>query len=301
MSRHDVNEYEYTNQGFINFLNDLKRLGKVGVLLDEMKSINEQLDELHELINKIKGITLVVSLVPEVLNDIKDKALRRRLTEINDNIFNLNLNDNDKVEILKAYCPDFSDALMKNDDVRNVKNVSNLLNIARDAYNLARQKCSTDDINKDINECIKGEILKAFYISDPEKVSKELEKRIREGLLKFKEEFKIDYIHDKGRRIQEKNVTVDIFFRKGNFEYIGDVKLTNKETVENIENIKRLVNFEKDGEFSVIKFIISNSDNIDLNNFKIFKVNNKQIVKILKGDEEERDKLVKQVLQELKV
>ncbi|AWR96208.1 hypothetical protein DFR86_00690 [Acidianus sulfidivorans JP7] len=297
MSSYDVNEYDETNEGFILFLNDLRNLGKVGVFLDEMKDSEDQLRELHELINKVKNdITLVVSLVPEVLNGIKDKALNRRLTEINENLFNLTLNEKDKQDILEAYCKDFSDSLIQVDEVRNSKSVSDLINVARDAYEFAKTKCSNDE---NIEKCIKDEIMKSFSIPDPNEASKELEKKIREGLKKLKEEFGIEYVHDRGKRIPEKDMIIDIFFLKGKVEYLGDIKLTNKETVENIENVRKLENFSKDGEYNVVKFIISNSDNINLTNFKIIKVDNRQIIKILNGDSDERDNLVKHILKEV--
>ncbi|WP_338598520.1 hypothetical protein V6M85_07730 [Sulfolobus tengchongensis] len=286
--------YEENVEGFIEFLNDLINLGPVGLLIDELKNNEGQLLELHKIINETK-IPIVITLVPDVISQIKDSALRRRLDEFK---IELKLRDEDKLDILKTYCEEFAEDLINIKEIKSSDTVNKLLDSAREAYNKALSSCK-DEYKK--MECIKNELKREFEIENIEDASKMLEAEIRQGLLELQKEYNIDYIHDRGKRIEQVGITIDIFFRRGNIEYLGDIKLTNENTVENIRNVKKLIGFNRDGAYEVRKFIVTNSTNVDLNEFKIITVDNRTIKDILNSNREKRNELVRRILKELEV
>ncbi|BDB99560.1 hypothetical protein [Saccharolobus caldissimus] len=284
--------YEENIEGLLEFIGDLSNLGNVALLLDEVKAYESHLSELHKIINETR-IPIIITMVPEVISEIKDPALRRRLDE---NKIELELNNEDKLEILRAYCEELAEELIKIKEIQEAKTLNTLLDLARIAYLDALSKCKNDYKQLD---CIKKVIRKSFEIEDIDEASKQLEKEIRQGLLDLKDEFKIDYVHNKGRKLEQIGVIVDIFFRKGNVEYIGDIKLTNKNTLENIGNMAKLIGFNKDGGYEVKKFIISNVGNVNLPDFKVIVVENDSIRKIISGDRNERNRLIKRIIEEL--
>ncbi|ARM76915.1 AAA family ATPase [Acidianus manzaensis] len=286
--------YEEDINGLVNFLNDLSQIDGVSLLLDEMRAIDTQLSELHKIINET-DIPIVITLVPEVYSEIKDSALKRRLDEKR---VELKLSNEDKLEILKAYCEDFADTLLQIKEIQETNRLSSLLDIARDSYKRAFEECKNEYNQKD---CIRKNLAKAFLIDDIDKASKELENKIREGLIALQKIYGIKYVHPRGRKIEQRGMNIDIFFQKDNIEYLGDVKLTNESTLSdtNIKNIKKLIGFNKDGGYDVRKFIITNSNNVNLDEFVKIIVDNPTIKRILDGSTDERDNLVKRILNEL--
>ena len=137
------------------------------------------------------------------------------------------LSGEDKVDILRMYCEE----LLKIDEVAKASSVNELLDKARTAYELALEKCK-EDYKKD--ECIRRELIKVFDIGNPMEVSRQLEAKIKEGLLDLKSELKINYVHPKGKKIEERGVIADIYFKTDNAVYIGDVKLSNRNNLDNI-------------------------------------------------------------------
>jgi SpoVK/Ycf46/Vps4 family AAA+-type ATPase len=286
--------YETNVDGFIQFLNDLAKIGKIGLLVDEIKALDGHLQELHKIINESR-IPIAVTMTTDVFNEIKDRALKRRLSEIK---VELKLNNEDKLDILKAYCPDLAEELINLKDIRDADTVNKLLDIARDTVKIALEKCKEA---YRVLECVKDNVKDSWNIEDINEVSVKLEKAIREGLLELKDIYKITYVHDKGKEIKERHVRVDIFFIWNNMEFIGDIKLSNMETLEegNIKNIKKLEDFDKDGNIKVVKFIVTNVNNVNLPKFKVILVDNKTIYKIVNGDKETRDNFIKRMLSEL--
>jgi len=276
-------------EGFIYFLRDLQNLGNVGLLLDEIKAEEGVLKELHKLINEIK-LPITVSMTPDVMSKINDSALSRRLKERQ---IELKLSEEDKVDILRMYCEEYYEELLKIDEVAKASSVNELLDKARTAYELALEKCK-EDYKKD--ECVRRELIKVFDIGNPMEVSKQLEAKIREGLLDLKSELKINYVHPKGKKIEEKGVIADIYFKTDNAVYIGDVKLSNRDNLDNIGNMKKLEDFAKEGTYEVKKFIITNQPNVNLENFKVIHVTNEEIKKIIEGDKEKRNELVRRII-----
>ncbi|BAB65863.1 hypothetical protein [Sulfurisphaera tokodaii] len=292
--------YKEDIEGLIEFLNDLKtsQLFKVGILIDETKSKEEILDELHELINKVK-IPIAITLIPQEYNKVTNAALVRRLTE---NQIELKLSDKDKEEILKAYCEKYYKELLSIDEVRNAETLNALLDKARDKYEEALNECKKNGAYY-IDECIK-DYLQKFYPIDESKLddySTALEKKIREKLLEIKQQAPvIKYIHERGKKLDEYGVTVDIYFETENTIYLGDVKLSNEKELKNIKNVKKLENVQIYKDKKVVKFIVTNVNNVNLSDFTIIPVNNLSIKKIVDdNDEKERDLLVKMMLNRL--
>lgn len=286
--------YETNVDGFIQFLNDLAMIGKIGLLVDEIKAFDGHLQELHKIINESR-IPIVVTMTTDVFNEIKDRALKRRLSEIK---IELKLNNEDKLDILKAYCPDLAEELINLKDIRDADTVNKLLDIARDTVKIALEKCKGA---YRLLECVKDNVKDSWNIEDINEVSVKLEKAIREGLLELKDIYKFTYVHDKGKEIKDRHVRVDIFFIWNNMEFIGDIKLSNMEILEegNIKNIKKLEDFDKDGDIKVVKFIVTNVNNVNLPKFKVIVIDNKTINKIVNGDKETRDNFIKRMLSEL--
>ncbi|BFH74052.1 hypothetical protein SJAV_19960 [Sulfurisphaera javensis] len=286
--------YEENVEGLIEFLNDLSKLDTVALLIDEIKAKDGHLTELHKVINET-NIPIIVTMVPDVVSEIKDRALIRRLSEIK---IELKLSNDDKLDILKTYCDDFAEEIYKIKEIQEARTLSAVLDLARYAYLQAFQYCKND--YKQIN-CIRDYIRSAFYIENIEEASKELEKKIREGLIELKGVYGIEYVHDRGRRIDEKSVIVDLYFRKGETVYIGDVKLSNKDVLDNVGNMKKLEDYEKEGSFKVVKFIITNTPNVDLKGFILIYIDNYTIKKILNGDIDARNNLVGKIVRDLKI
>lgn len=287
--------YDENLEGLIQFLKDLTDLGPIGLLIDEFKSNEIYLLELHKIINEVK-IPIVVTVVPEVINDIKDSALRRRLDELKIEL--KFTSEDDKLEILKTYCAEYAKDLLNIEEVENANTVNKLLDNSREAYLLALSKCEKEYKKE---ECIRNELSKAFMIEDIENASKKLEEEIRNGLLELKDEYQIDYVHERGKRINEIGIVIDLFFKKGNVEYLGDVKLSNEKTVKNIGNVEKLNEFNKDGGYEVRKFIVTNNSNVNLRDFTIISVSNRTIKQILDGDRDKRQELVREILDKLGV
>ncbi|BDC17519.1 hypothetical protein [Acidianus sp. HS-5] len=286
--------YEGDIEGFIEFLKDLQKLGNVGLLLDEMKLEEGQLKELHKLINEV-GLPIIISMTPEVFSNVSDSALSRRLKEAE---VELKLSDEDKADILKAYCEEYYEDLLKVEEVIKAVTINELLDKARTAYEEALEKCK-EEYKKD--ECIRREIGSSFVIENPIESSRQLEDKIREGLKELKEELGIKYVHLRGKKIEEKGVTADIYFKTDDAVYIGDIKLSNKDSLDNVGNMRKLEGLEKEGAYPVKKFIITNQDNVNLQGFKIIRISNAEVKKIIEGDREKRDELIRRIMSELKV
>lgn len=291
---YDESVYPKDVVGVILFIKDLLNLGIVGLLIDEVKPVEGQLSEIHKLINECK-VPIALAMTNDVMNEIKDRALKRRLSEFT---IELKLNQKDREEILRGYCPDFSEELLEVKEVMGAETVSKLIDIAREVINTSYKHCEGE---YDIKGCVKMKIKSAFDIGDINEASKRLEQEVREGLLELKDLYGIDYVHKKGKRIEEMGVIVDIYFRKGKVEYIGDIKLSNKDTIEesSVANMKKLESYFKNGDYDVVKFIITNVSNVDITNFKVIRVDNRSLKKILEGDREERNALIKRVVEEL--
>jgi hypothetical protein len=138
----------------------------------------------------------------------------------------------------------------------------------------------------------------------PQGLSKQLEKRIREALKKLDKEFGIQYVHDKGKKMETPSgdtVVPDIYFRTKDKAYVGDVKITNENTIINIENLKKIAKIKKDEENrNVIKFLVSNISNADIpSEIKVFKIENHRANRIIQGDEELLLDELKTILKEL--
>lgn len=283
-------KYSKDVDGLIEFLKDLQNLGAVGLLLDEMKAEEGLLKELHKLINEVK-LPIIVTMTPDVISKINDSALVRRLTERQ---IELKLNYSDKVDILKVYCEEYYKELSEIEEVTSASSVSQLLDKARIAYKNALDKCK-DEYKKE--ECIRRELTKAFDIDDPMEASRQLEDKIREGLLELKNELGITLVHTKGRRIKDLHVIVDIYFETANAVYIGDIKLSNKDTLNNIENVKKLEKLDHYNNLPVKKFIVTNQTNVNIKNFKLIYVSNEDIKRIIEGDKEKRNELVRRIME----
>lgn len=275
-------KYKEDIDGLVNFMNDLTELSIVGILIDELKAVDKVLSELHKLINEVK-IPIIVTLTPDNIEKIEDKALRRRLDE---HKVELVLSEQDKKEILKAYCSEFADILLDLEDVRNSTTVSELIDRARETYNYANKACE-NEYNKE--QCIRDNIGRSFIIENPEDASKQLEEKIRDGLQALKEEYGINYVHSKGKKIElgGKYVIADLYFYKENTVYIGDVKLSNKKSLENIDNMEKLADLDKYESRQVAKFLVTNNSNVDLSTFEVITFNNREIKKVLESNDKE--------------
>ncbi len=291
--------YDKDINGFIALVNDLKKLDIVGILLDELSPDEKILYEVHKLVNEV-SVPIIITLVPEITTYIKDPALIRRLEEYKRE---LNLTEEDKKEILKAYCPDYAEELFTDIQVRNAETVNVLLNRARMLLDSAIDECKEELYKRD--ECIRVKLSKSEEIKDILNASRKLEKAIRKGLLELENELGISYVHEREKEIKEMHVRVDIFFIKDNIAYIGDVKLSNELTLDNIENMKKLINYDrykdskKGEEYSVKKFIVTNVKNVELPNFKIIYVDSETVNKINNGDIDKRNELIERILKEL--
>ncbi|MCY0882698.1 MAG: hypothetical protein OWQ50_02580, partial [Acidianus infernus] len=132
---------------------------------------------------------------------------------------------------------------------------------------------------------------------DPMKASRQLEDKIREGLLELKNELGITFVYEKGKRIEDLHVIVDIYFKTANAAYIGDIKLSNKDTLNNIENVKKLEKLDHYNNLPVKKFIVTNQTNVNIKNFKLIYVSNEDIKRIIEGDKEKRNELVRRIME----
>ncbi|BCU69686.1 hypothetical protein [Stygiolobus caldivivus] len=286
-------QYDRDINGVIALINDLSRLGKTGVLLDELKADQGVLYELHKLINEVR-VPIVITAVPEVITEIKDKALLRRLNEFKRELI---LTEEDKKEILSTYCPDYAEELFSDQQIRRSDTVSSLIDIARITVRSALEECEDEEFNKD--KCVREKLTQRDEVADPQDASRKLEVAIRSGLLELKDKFNIKYVHKTGRRINEKHVTVDIFFIKDDIAYLGDVKISNDLTLDNISNMKKLIDYEKYQGYPVKKFLVTNVTNVDLPGFKVVPVDLETINKVVNGDVDRRNKLVEEILREL--
>jgi GTPase SAR1 family protein len=282
--------YNESIEGLIEFVKDLSHLGISAILFDEVKVTH--LSELHKLINEL-NLPLIVTMIPEIFSEVKDKALERRLKEKE---IELKLSEEDKKDILKAYCEDYYEELLNLQGVEKASTTNELLDKAREAYLTVLAKCNTDYKKE---ECIRQGLSNFLKMDNIQVISTKFEKKIRDGLMDLQGELKIDYVHNSGKKIKEKGIIVDIFFKKGNVEYLGDVKLSNEKYVDNIVNMKKLEDLEKDGGYTVRKFIVTNQPNMDLKDFKIIHVTNEEIMKILEGDIEKRNELVRKIIKEV--
>ena len=280
--------------GLAQFLNDLKALGKAGVLVDELHLSEGLMSELHRLINVTK-VPIVVTAVREVIAGLNDLPLRRRLEE---NVVELRLTREDAYEILKAYCPDFADELANLEEVAKAPRVNELLRTARLAVSEAQRRCEKEYKRE---ECIRGELSKSLLPEDVQEASTQLEKAIREEIMRVKETYRIAYVHERGKRIESVGTTVDLYFVTDKAVYLGDVKLSNNRTLSETQlaNVKRLKDVNALEEKAVVKFIVTNADVPPLDGFKVIKFPTKRIRRVLDGDLGERERLVGELLKEL--
>ena len=286
--------YTRNLDGLVQFLNDLRALGKVGILIDELHLSEGLMSELHRLINVTK-VPMVVTALSYVIARLNDLPLKRRLEE---NIIELSLTHDDAYEILKAYCPDFADELVNLEEVAKAASVNELLRTARLAVLEAQRRCE-GEYKKE--ECIRGELSKTLLPKDVQEASTQLEKAIREELNRVKENYGIAYVHERGKRIESVGTTVDLYFVTDKAVYLGDVKLSNNRTLSEAQlaNVKRLKDVNSLEGKQVVRFIVTNADVPPLDGFRVVKVPAKRIRMVLNGDLGERERLVGEILKEL--
>ena len=280
--------------GLVQFLNDLKALGKAGVLVDELHLSEGVMSELHRLIN-VTGVPIVVTAVRDVVAGLTDLPLRRRLEE---NVVELRLTHEDAREILKAYCPDFADDLIGLEEVVKATRVNELLRTARLVVMEAQRRCEGEYKRE---ECIRGELSKSLLPEDVQEASTQLEKAIREELMRVKEDYRIAYVHERGKRVESVGTTVDLYFVTDSTVYLGDVKLSNNRTLSEAQltNVRRLKDVNSLEGKAVVRFIVTNADVPPLDGFKVVKIPTKRIRMVLDGDLGERERLVGEMLKEL--
>jgi hypothetical protein len=60
--------------------------------------------------------------------------------------------------------------------------------------------------------------------------------------------------------------------------------------------MKKLEDYDKEGIYEVKKFIITNQPNVNLENFKVIHVTNEEIKKIIEGDKEKINEIVRKII-----
>ncbi|QKR00883.1 ATP-binding protein [Metallosphaera tengchongensis] len=278
--------YSNTIDDIINLIDDVSKIGKrVVLLVDETRNVGGIMNPLHRLLNSNLKFKLVLTLIPEVLSTITDGALKRRLEEDALRVdLSPPLSEEEIRGIISAYCEEYADPLAR--AIKDVKTANEVLIKARELYNEAAKECVGSS-----SKCIEDQLSSSLGIDEPMQASKELEKRIREGLNRLMNDFGIKYVHGKGKRMRtpdNQTVIPDIYFVTKDRVFIGDVKITNKDNVNNIENVRKFSMIERDESgMGVVKFIISNVDNINVSGVKVFKIDNEKMNKILKGTDNE--------------
>lgn len=190
------NSYSDSIDDMISLIDDISRLGKsVVLLIDETRNVEGIIKPLHRLLNSNLNFKLVLTIIPDVLESITDGAIRRRLES---DALRINLsppiNDDEVRGILSAYCEEYADVLAN--AVKGSKTVNEILINARERYEEALHNCVGSS-----SECIKGFLSGLPSIESPQEVSKKLEGIIRDGINSLREQFGIEYVHDKGKKM----------------------------------------------------------------------------------------------------
>ncbi|AHC52653.1 hypothetical protein SUSAZ_10350 [Sulfolobus acidocaldarius SUSAZ] len=295
------NSYSKTLDDVSNFIADVSMLGKeVVLLIDEMRNADGIIKPLHRLLNSNVKFKLILTLIPGVLTSIEDSAIRRRLLDALRIELSTPITEEEEKGIIAAYCQEFADMLAKavneSSDPEILK-VNDILKNARDLYNRAKENCVGSS-----SDCIARFLSSASQIKNPQDLSRKLESLIRNGLIKLQGEFGIEYVHPRGKRLEGKGVTPDIYFMTKDKVYIGDIKITNMNSLSRRElsNVLNFVKIDKEEGKDVVKFVISNVRNLDLPpEVKVFKIDNEKINNIVNGDNDLLLQELRRILSEL--
>jgi hypothetical protein len=240
--------YKEDINGLVQFLTDLTHLGRVGLLIDEIKPYELHFSELHKLINEA-NVAIAVTMTSDVYGEVKDSALKRRFDEMKVEL--RFTSEDDKLDILKVYCPELAEDLLNVKEVKEATRVSAMINAAREAFKRAKEACQGEEYKP--LECIKQNLGGAVELGDLKEASLALEKALREALIELKDVYRIRYVHDRGRRLEtdKGGVTVDLYFFTEGTIYVGDVKLSDKDTLDegNLKNVIKLENYDREGRF----------------------------------------------------
>jgi len=279
-------DYGKDYDGMIRLLRDLKNITKPILLIDEVR--DSHIGLIHRLINAGLEIPILIAIPTHSFSKISDLAIRRRIEESKLSLDDA-LTQDDVREIIDTYCKQLSEDLFSIVyplwKGKELTTISGILQFIRNEIIKVNSMC-----NEDI-ECIRNELKKYSVLKNPDEDSKELEKRVRELLSTLSKEYRITYIHPRGKRIEvnKRFVVVNVFFTSGDFAYIGVIRLSNNGEIRDLQDIQDLakadvLEHEKKTYRLKGKFIITNVRGLEIPDYYKIEFSNLEIVKVLDGD-----------------
>jgi len=292
-------DYSRDFDGILKFVNDLKNVMDITILVDEIRE--GHLSKIHRLINSGLNVPILMAIPTDAYNKVTDLAIRRRLDESRISLDSA-LTSDDIKEIVEAYCKPISDVLfpiiLAMWNGRELTTVSSILQFIKSEVERIETDCEGNV------ECIKDSIQSSYTLKNVEENSTTLEKMLRETISSLSKEFRVSYVHQRGKRVEVKgkNITVGIFFTKDDYGYLGIVKLSNGNEisgdeisllpyVEQVENDKKIYKIRK-------KFIITNTK-INVQGVDVVEIPTLEVIRIIRGDSLILEERTRSILKEL--
>lgn len=277
--------YERNFDGMLKMISDLKNFQNLTLLIDEIRE--SHIPKIHRLINSGLGIPVVMAIPTDAYSKVTDLAIRRRLDESRISLDSA-LTPEDIKEIIDAYCHPVTEELfpivLSLWNGKELNTVSSILQFIKSEVEKVEKEC-----NEDL-DCVKEKLRSSHTLKNPEEESKNLEKMIRDMLTSLSKELGITYVHPRGKRIEVngKYLIVGIFFIKDDLAHLGLVKLMNddKEDDEEVSLLSKVEKVEHEKKEYLVgsKFVITNSQKLNVRNLTKVEITTMEAVRILQGD-----------------
>lgn len=286
--------------GMIKALNDIKAIGNVILLIDEVRE--SHINAIHRLINANLGIPIVIAMPTHAFSKISDLAIRRRIEESKISLDGA-LTEEDIKEIIEAYCKELSEELLI-----SILPLWRRKEISTVSYLLQFMKNEIEKISKECQDvtCMKEKLRGTWTLKNVDDDTKELEKRIRETLGNLAKEYGITYIHPRGKKVETngKSVIANLFFLIGDSAYLGVIRLSNDNEIrdpQELSIIGKVIEVEHEKKTYSVKgrILITNIPNLSIEGFIKLELGIMEIMKIKEGDYEILEEKIREMFKEL--